>query len=178
MANDRNSIPGGGDSLARGVSRSTFPGLVQCPPDCECGSCRPDLHFKGGEGEPEPVPSVVDNSALFAPKRPSIIYRGVPLNDRILLRRIEHEASTPIIIPDSAKGKSDMGTVVSTSPVSKLQLAKGTKVLFDKFAAVGQEISLFSEDDGRECEHLLVQECDVLLILEPYSEPETGTCVQ
>jgi co-chaperonin GroES (HSP10) len=176
MAQDGRSIPGGGDALARGVRSSTFPGLVKCPPECECASCRPELHFKASE--PEEVPATVDNSALFAPKKPAVMYRGIPLSDRILLRRIEHEASTPIIIPDSAKGKSDMGVVVATSIDSDMPLPKGTKVLFDKFAAVGQEISLFSEEDGRECEHLLVQECDVLLILEPYSEAETGTCVQ
>ena len=145
MANDGHSIPGGGDALARGVKSTTFPGLVACPPDCECASCRPDLHY---QAETEALPEIVDNSALFAPKKPEIYYRGKPLNDRILIKRIERASGSSLVIPDSARGKSDTGIVVSVSPVSKLGLEPGALILFDKFAAVGQEIDLLDEKIG------------------------------
>jgi co-chaperonin GroES (HSP10) len=178
MANDSHSIPGGGDSLARGAPKVTFPGLSKCPPNCECASCRPDMHFVAPE-EAEAIPSVVDNSAIFAAKKPSIIYRGTPLNDRILIKRVERESgSSMLVIPDSARGKSDMGIVVSVSPFSQLGLLPNMLILFDKFAAVGQEIELVDEQ-GISSEHLLVQECDVLLVLEAYKpQQEQGNCVQ
>lgn len=181
MANEGRSIPGGGDALARGVKSVTFPGVSKCLEGCECTSCRPDLHFlhtDANEEEQSSVASVVDNSALFAPKKPSICYRGTPLNDRILIKRVERDHGSSIVIPDSAKGKSDTGIVVSVSPMSKLGLAPNELILFDKYAAVGQEIELVDEM-GVTCEHLLVQECDVLLVLEAYKpSAESGACVQ
>ena len=175
MANEGRSIPGGGDALARGVKSVTFPGVSKCLDGCECSACRPDLHF---HSEAEALPSVVDNLATFAPKKPTICYRGTPLNDRILIKRVERQSGSMIVIPDSAKGKSDTGIVVSTSSASQLGLQPNDLILFDKYAAVGQEIELVDEQ-GVASEHLLVQECDVLLVLEAYKPSgENGTCVQ
>ena len=175
MANEGRSIPGGGDALARGVKSVTFPGVSKCLEGCECTACRPDLHF---HAEAEELPTTVDNLATFAPKKPSICYRGTPLNDRILIKRVERQSGNMIVIPDSAKGKSDTGIVVNVAPASQLGLQPNMLILFDKYAAVGQEITLVDEQ-GIECEHLLVQECDVLLVLEAYKVPsESGNCVQ
>ena len=91
-----------------------------------------------------------------------------PLQDRILVQRIEEEETTKggIIIPDSAKEKPQEGRVVavgngkvledgSTQP---LDVKKGDRLLFGKYA--GTEVNL----DGDE--HLIIREDDVLGILE------------
>ena len=91
-----------------------------------------------------------------------------PLQDRILVQRIEEEETTKggIIIPDSAKEKPQEGRVVavgngkilddgSTQP---LDVKKGDRLLFGKYS--GTEVNL---DDG---EHLIIREDDVLGILE------------
>ena len=91
-----------------------------------------------------------------------------PLQDRILVQRIEEEETTKggIIIPDSAKEKPQEGRVVavgngkilddgSTQP---LDVKKGDRPLFGKYS--GTEVNL---DGG---EHLIIREDDVLGILE------------
>ncbi len=91
-----------------------------------------------------------------------------PLQDRILVQRIEEEETTKggIIIPDSAKEKPQEGRVVavgngkvlddgSTQP---LDVKKGDRLLFGKYS--GTEVNL---DGG---EHLIIREDDVLGILE------------
>ena len=91
-----------------------------------------------------------------------------PLQDRILVHRIEEEETTKggIIIPDSAKEKPQEGRVVavgngktlddgSTQP---LDVKKGDRLLFGKYS--GTEVNL---DGG---EHLIIREDDVLGILE------------
>lgn len=148
---------GKGDRLARGDKSATFSGGYGP------GELRPAV-------APETdVPAIVDNSALFAKKIQTIYYKGRPLADRILIKRVApRENNSVIVIPDSAKGKSDAGIVVSISPLSKLAalgLKEGSMVLFDKFAAVGQEINLL-DAKGEESEHLIVQDCDILMELE------------
>ncbi len=91
-----------------------------------------------------------------------------PLQDRILVKRIEEEESTAggIIIPDTAKEKPQEGKVVAVGngvirddgKLQKLDVKKGDRVLFGKFA--GTEVSL--EDE----EHLIIREDDVLSIVE------------
>ncbi len=91
-----------------------------------------------------------------------------PLQDRILVRRIDEEETSKggIIIPDSAKEKPQEGKVIAVGKgkigedgkVQRLDVKKGDKVLFSKYA--GTEITL--EGD----EHLIIREDDVLGVVE------------
>ena len=91
-----------------------------------------------------------------------------PLNDRILVVRITEEEKTSggIIIPDTAKEKPQEGKVIAVGPGKvtetgeriSLEVKKGNRVLFGKYA--GNEIKL---DD---VEHLIMREDDILAILE------------
>lgn len=91
-----------------------------------------------------------------------------PLNDRILVKRLEEEAKTKggIIIPDSAKEKPAQGEVIAVGDGKlsddgkriPLQVKKGDRVLFAKYA--GTEIKI--EDE----EHLVMREDDILGIIE------------
>jgi len=91
-----------------------------------------------------------------------------PLQDRILVKRLEEEEKTKggIIIPDTAKEKPQEGRVVAVGKgkvaedgtVTPLDVKKGDKVLFSKYA--GTEVNL----DGEE--HLIIREDDVLGVLE------------
>src|SRR5262249_124418 len=77
-----------------------------------------------------------------------------PLQDRVLVRRIEQEEKTSggIIIPDTAKEKPMEGEVVAAGPGSrgedgKLQAVEvkvGDRVLFGKWS--GTEIKIDNED--------------------------------
>ena len=90
-----------------------------------------------------------------------------PLNDRILLKRIESKETKRggIIIPDSAKEKPMEGKVVAVGSGklekdgkrSPLEVKVGDKVLFGKYA--GTEIKI---DD---VEHIIVREDEVLGII-------------
>lgn len=90
-----------------------------------------------------------------------------PLHDRILVRRVEEEATTAggIIIPDSAKEKPQRGEIVAIGSgrvtnegkTVALEVKAGDKVLFSKFA--GTELKL----DGEVL--LMMREDDVLGIL-------------
>jgi chaperonin GroES len=91
-----------------------------------------------------------------------------PLNDRILVVRVEEEKKTAggIIIPDTAKEKPQEGKVVAAGPGKvgedgkriPMELKKGDRVLFAKYA--GSEIKV----DG--VEHIFMREDDILGILE------------
>jgi chaperonin GroES len=91
-----------------------------------------------------------------------------PLNDRILVKRLEQEEKTAggIIIPDSAKEKPMKGEVVAAGPGKldksgkriELGVKEGDAVLFAKYA--GTEIKI----DG--VEHLVMREDDILAIVE------------
>ena len=91
-----------------------------------------------------------------------------PLQDRILIKRIEEEGKTKggIIIPDAAKEKPQEGKVVAVGDGKMLENGKraavqvkaGDKILFGKYS--GTEIKL----DGEE--HLILREDDVLAIME------------
>ncbi len=90
-----------------------------------------------------------------------------PLQDRIIVKRIEEEKTTAegIIIPDTAKEKPQEGKVVAVGKgkirddgkLQKLDVKRGDRVLFGKFA--GTEVTL--EDE----EHLIIHEDDVLGIV-------------
>jgi chaperonin GroES len=91
-----------------------------------------------------------------------------PLQDRIIVKRIEEEEKTKggIIIPDSAKEKPQEGEVVAVGPGKVLEngtkvapeVKPGNRVLFGKYA--GTEIKI----DG--VEHLIMREDDILGIIE------------
>ena len=91
-----------------------------------------------------------------------------PLQDRILVKRIEEEEKTKggIIIPDAAKEKPQEGKVVAVGDgkvlengtKSPLTAKVGDKILFGKYS--GTEIKV----DGEE--HLILREDDVLGIVE------------
>ena len=91
-----------------------------------------------------------------------------PMNDRILVVRVEEEKKTAggIIIPDTAKEKPQEGKVVAAGPGKvgddgkriPMELKKGDRVLFSKYA--GSEIKI----DG--VEHIFMREDDILGIME------------
>lgn len=91
-----------------------------------------------------------------------------PLQDRVLVKRIEQEAKTAggIIIPDSAKEKPAEGIIVSvgngkvlnTGEKISLTVKKGDRILFSKYA--GTEIKINNE------EHLVMREDDILGVIE------------
>lgn len=85
-----------------------------------------------------------------------------PLQDRILVQRIEEEETTAggIIIPDSAKEKPSEGKVVACGKgkvkedgtTQPLDVKKGDRILFSKYAGTdvnvdGDELIIIREDD-------------------------------
>ena len=90
-----------------------------------------------------------------------------PLNDRLLVKRLESEEKTAggLYIPDTAKEKPSKGQVVAVGPGKvddngnrvALTVKKGDMVLFNKYA--GTEVKL----DG--VDHLVLREDDVLAII-------------
>ena len=91
-----------------------------------------------------------------------------PLNDRILVERVDEPTATAsgIIIPDTAKEKPQEADVVAVGPgrktddgeVIKPELKPGLRILIGKYA--GNEIDI----DGEEL--VIVNESDVLGIVE------------
>jgi len=91
-----------------------------------------------------------------------------PLNDRILVLRVNKEEKTKggIVIPDTAKEKPQEGKVIAVGPGKvnengdriPLDVKKDDRVLFGKYA--GNEIKI----DG--VEHLIMREDDILGIME------------
>jgi len=90
-----------------------------------------------------------------------------PLNDRVIVKRVEQEQKTSggIIIPDTAKEKPQEGLVVAVGPGKRdddgkrtaLEGKEGDRILFGKYA--GTEIKI----DGEE--HIFMREDDILGIL-------------
>ena len=90
-----------------------------------------------------------------------------PLNDRVLVARIEEKEKTSggIIIPDTAKEKPQEGKVMAVGPGKRdengkripLDVKKDDRVLFGKYA--GNEITI----EG--VEHLIMREDDILGIM-------------
>ena len=91
-----------------------------------------------------------------------------PLQDRIIVKRIDEEETTKggIIIPDTAKEKPQEAKVIAVGKgkvkedgtVLPLDVRKGDRVLFSKYS--GTEVTL----DGEE--HLIIREDDVLGVCE------------
>jgi len=91
-----------------------------------------------------------------------------PLQDRIIVKRVEEEEKTKggIIIPDSAKEKPSEGRIVAVGKgkiledgkVQPLEVKVGDRVLFGKYA--GTDIKIGDE------EHLIMREEDILGVIE------------
>ena len=91
-----------------------------------------------------------------------------PLQDRILVQRVEEEERTKggIIIPDTAKEKPAEGKVIAAGNGKvaddgkriKLEVKKGDRILFGKYS--GTEVKVEGE------EYLIMREDDVLGIIE------------
>jgi len=91
-----------------------------------------------------------------------------PLQDRILVQRIEEETKTAggIYIPDTAKEKPQMGLIISVGNGKKTEDGKiipvdvkaGDNVLFGKYA--GTEVKVEGET------YLIMREEDILGIIE------------
>jgi chaperonin GroES len=91
-----------------------------------------------------------------------------PLQDRVLIRRIEQQTKTAggIIIPDTVKEKPMEGEVVAAGPgargedgkVQALDVKAGDRVLFGKWS--GTEIKI----DGEEL--LVMKESDIMGVIE------------
>lgn len=87
-----------------------------------------------------------------------------PLNDRVLVKRLEEVEKTKggIIIPDSAKEKPAEGEVIAVGPGRlddkgkrvPVELKAGDRVLFSKYG--GTDVKLDGED------YLIMREDDIL----------------
>src|SRR5436190_22894198 len=97
-----------------------------------------------------------------------------PLNDRVVIRRIEGEEKTKggIIIPDNAKEKPQEGEVMAVGPgardesgkVIPLDLKAGDRVLFGKWS--GTEVKVDGED------LLIMKESDIMGVIEGAAAPK------
>ncbi len=91
-----------------------------------------------------------------------------PLNDRILVKRLEEEEKTAggIIIPDSAKEKPAEGEIVAVGPGkmsdsgdrAAMDVKAGDRVLFSKYG--GTDVKLDGDD------YLIMREDDILGVIE------------
>lgn len=92
----------------------------------------------------------------------------VPLQDRILVRRIDVDEKTAggIIIPDTAKEKPMQGEVIAVGPGARtekgeilpMEVKAGDRIVFGKWS--GTEVKIDGED------LVIMKESDVLGILE------------
>src|SRR5438477_12292636 len=90
--------------------------------------------------------------------------RVQPLHDRVLIKRIEEQETIKggIIIPDSAKEKSQEGEVVAdgagkvmeNGTVAALEVKAGDRILFGKYS--GTEIKVDNQD------YLILREDEIM----------------
>ena len=90
-----------------------------------------------------------------------------PLGDRVVLKQVEIEEKTKsgIILPDSAKEKSQEALVVAVGPgkavdgkLTPMQVREGDKVIYSEYA--GTEVEL---DDKK---YIIVGQDDIIAIVE------------
>ena len=92
-----------------------------------------------------------------------------PLQDRVIVKRVEEEEKTKggIIIPDTAKEKPVEGKVIAVGKgklqvedgkIHPLDVKVGDRVLFGKYG--GTEVKIGEE------EHLIMREDDILGVIE------------
>jgi len=92
----------------------------------------------------------------------------VPLNDKVVVKRVEAEEKTAggIVLPDTAKEKPKQGRVLSVGDGKLLdngqraacQVKEGDRVLFTSYA--GNEVTV----DGEE--YLIMAEDDILAVID------------
>jgi len=85
-----------------------------------------------------------------------------PLLDRVIVRRVEEERTSPggIVIPDAAAEKPEQGEIIAVGSgkpsdngeVRALDVKVGDKVIFGKYAGTtikfdGEELMIMKEDD-------------------------------
>jgi chaperonin GroES len=90
-----------------------------------------------------------------------------PLHDRVIVKRVEEETTTPggIVLPGSAAEKPSQGIVMAVGAgkqldngtIRKLEVKEGDKVLFGKYS--GNEVKV----DGEEL--IVMREEDIMGIL-------------
>ena len=90
-----------------------------------------------------------------------------PLHDRVLIKRIEEQETVKggIIIPDTAKEKSQEGEVISigtgktleNGSIVPLEVKKGDRILFGKYS--GTDIRLQDQD------YLILREDEIVGVL-------------
>ena len=90
-----------------------------------------------------------------------------PLHDRVLIKRIEEQETVKggIIIPDTAKEKSQEGEVISVGTgktlengsIVPLEVKKGDRILFGKYS--GTDIRLQDQD------YLILREDEIVGVL-------------
>ena len=90
-----------------------------------------------------------------------------PLQDRVLVQRVEAEEKTAsgIIIPDTAKEKPQEGKVVAVGPgkrldngsIQEMWVKKGDKILFSKYG--GTEVKVDGDD------YIIMREDDILGVM-------------
>lgn len=91
-----------------------------------------------------------------------------PLQDRVLIRRVEQEAKSAggIIIPDTAQEKPGEGEIVAVGPgirdehgsLQPLDVKAGDRVLFGKWS--GTEVKLDGED------LMIMKESDIMGVID------------
>jgi len=91
-----------------------------------------------------------------------------PLDDRVLVKRIEAEEKTAggIVLPDTAKEKPQKGKVIAAGPGKLLESGErgamnvkvGDEVLFGKYS--GSEVKISGE------EYIIMRESDILARIE------------
>ncbi|NLA51728.1 MAG: co-chaperone GroES [Alcaligenaceae bacterium] len=91
-----------------------------------------------------------------------------PLQDRVIIKRLDNERTTAsgIVIPESAAEKPDQGEVIAVGPgktadngsVIALEVKVGDKVLFGKYA--GQAVKVDGDD------LLVINESDILAVID------------
>jgi chaperonin GroES len=116
------------------------------------------------EATPHEAFFVVENNSLES----AFIMKIRPLHDRVLVKRLEEEKTSPggIVIPDAAKEKPVKGEVVAVGTgkvlndgrVRVLDLKVGDKVLFGKYG--GTEVKI----DGTD--YLVLREDDIMGVFE------------
>ena len=85
-----------------------------------------------------------------------------PLGDRVLIKRLmaEEKTKSGIVLPGAAKEQPQMAEVLEVGPGTeevKMEVAKGDKVIFTKYA--GTEVKIDGED------YILVSQKDILAVV-------------
>lgn len=99
-----------------------------------------------------------------------------PLNDRVLIKRVEEDTKSAggIIIPDTAQEKPMQGLVKAIGPGSRddqgnriaMSVKAGDTVLFGKWS--GSEVKLDGED------LLIMNESDIMAVIEETAAKKSG----